>query len=459
MNIKYKTKNQLLIELIFSQKELIIQEKENKKRADEVIVANIELAFQNVEKEKRADELIVANKELVFQNVEKEKRANELIIAKNNAEKSNKLKSAFLANMSHEIRTPLNGILGFTSLLKQAEITEKERQNYIQIIEESGARLLSIINDIISISKIESDLMVFTTTKTKINEQLEYIYSFFKFEVESKGIEFSLIKTLSDKEAIINTDSEKLYAILINLVKNAIKFTSKGSIKIGYIKKDGYIEFYVKDSGIGIPKARQEAIFERFIQADPTNIMAHQGAGLGLSISKAYVEMLDGKIWIKSTVDEGSIFYFKLPYNPPPEEDIVIKKIVHIEKIAVPLNLKILFVEDDKISEFLFDKISKIFGKKILKARTGIEAIEICLDNPDIDLILMDIQMPQMNGYDATLKIRKFNTDVIIIAQTAYTHDEAIEKINKCGFNDYISKPINKDNLYRIIQNHFKPLF
>lgn len=243
----------------------------------------------------------------------------ELQRAKERAEESDRLKSAFLANMSHEIRTPMNGIIGFAELLKEPNLTGVQQQEYIQIIEKAGERMLSIINDIIDISRIEAGLMKTVIKETDINEQIEYIYTFFKPEIEAKGIEISYRNSLSAKEAIIKTDSEKLYAIFTNLVKNAIKFTKEGSIEFGYILKmdsePAEIEFYVKDTGVGISKDREDSIFERFIQADTADNLARQGAGLGLSISKAFVEMLGGRIWVVSKEEIGTTFYFTLPYS------------------------------------------------------------------------------------------------------------------------------------------------
>ena len=247
-----------------------------------------------------------------------------LIIAKEHSEESDRLKSAFLANMSHEIRTPMNGILGFAEILKEPNLTDKQQQEYIQIIETSGIRMLSIINDIIDISKIEAGLMEVHLKESNINDQLEYILTFFKPEAEKKGIQLTVNNSLPGYEAIIITDSEKVCAVLTNLVKNAVKFTSEGSIEFGYnlVETDNYpslLEFYVKDTGHGIPKNRQTAIFERFIQADIIDNMVQQGAGLGLSITKAYIAMLGGKIWVESEEGKGSIFYFTLPYHTKPK--------------------------------------------------------------------------------------------------------------------------------------------
>jgi signal transduction histidine kinase len=383
----------------------------------------------------------------------------ELEEAKERAEMSDRLKSAFLANMSHEIRTPMNGILGFSELLKTPGLTGDEQQGYIRIIEKSGKRMLNIINDIVDISKIEAGLIKLNTTESNINEQVEFIYTFFKPEVEAKGLEISFNNPLTAKEATIITDREKLYAILTNLVKNAIKYTEKGEIGIGYYKKDKYLEFYIKDTGIGIAKDRQEAIFKRFIQADISDKMARQGAGLGLSISKAYVEMLGGKIWVESEEGFGSTFYFNLPYNTGSQQN---NKIVNDgsetsanhNKLAIS-DLKILIAEDDETSVKLLDIEVKPYCKEIFKAGTGAEAVEICRNNPDTDLILMDIRMPEMGGYEAIRKIRQFNKNVIIIAQTAYALAGDREKALEAGCNNYISKPINKDALLSLMEKYF----
>jgi signal transduction histidine kinase len=236
--------------------------------------------------------------------------------AKEKAEESDRLKSAFLANMSHEIRTPMNGILGFAELLKEPELTGEEQHKYIEIIEKSGARMLTIIHDIIDISKIESGQMDICLLTININTKIDYLYHFFLPEVQAKRTKLELKTEVPEKAAIINTDSEKINSILTNLIKNAIKFTSTGTIVFGYRKKADYLKFFVKDTGMGIDKDRQEAIFERFIQADIYDKQAYQGAGLGLSISKAYVEMLGGKIWVESEPGQGSSFYFTIPCNP-----------------------------------------------------------------------------------------------------------------------------------------------
>ena len=266
------------------------------------------------ERKKAENQLKEIERNLLFKNKELIQTNEKLIAAKEKAEESDRLKSAFLANMSHEIRTPMNGILGFAGLLKNKNLSENKQQKFFEIIEKSSERMLNIINDIVDISKIEAGLMKLDSKESNINEQIDYIYTFFKPEVEAKGMKLRVKKTLSAQETTIKTDPEKVYAVLTNLVKNAIKYSKKGTIEIGCNKRKTHFEFYVKDEGIGIPKERQEAIFERFIQADIEDKMAHQGAGLGLSITRAYLKMLGGKIWVESEEGIGSTFYFTLPY-------------------------------------------------------------------------------------------------------------------------------------------------
>lgn len=413
-----------------------------------------------VDVEVYSSKVIIAGKPYLYSiihDISARKEAQEaLIIAKEKAQESDRLKSAFLANMSHEIRTPMNGILGFADLLKKPGLKSENQQKYVSIILKSGKRMLSIINDIVDISKIEAGLMTFKLSETNINEQIEYTYTFFKPEADAKGIELTYSTPLPQNEAILKTDREKVYAILTNLVKNAIKYTYEGSIEIGYHKisknnKDE-LEFYVKDTGIGIPLSRQKAIFERFIQADIEDKMANQGAGLGLAITKAYVEKLGGKIWVKSTENQGSAFYFTLPFQNKPTHHIVEQRTVNTKTIKP---LKVLIADDDEFSEMLLDEITAKFSKTTLKAKTGVETVEICRNNPDIDLILMDIQMPELGGYEATKQIRSFNKKVTIIAQTAFALSGDKEKAMAAGCNDYIAKPIKKELLQNLLEKYF----
>ena len=389
---------------------------------------------------------------MVLDITDEKEAERQLIAAKEKAEESDRLKSAFLANMSHEIRTPMNGILGFAELLKEPGLTGETQQEYISIIEKGGIRMLNIINDIVDISKIESGQMKISISETNVNEQIEFIYNFFKTEVDQKGIQLSIHKSLSSAQAILKTDREKLYSILTNLLKNAIKYSEIGTIEFGYKLRGSQLEFFVSDTGIGIPKEKQKVIFERFIQADIEDRMARQGAGLGLAISKSYIEMLGGRIWVESAEGKGSTFYFTLPYQQEIKKmNISIQNHEYeqfeCDDASMKTKLKILIAEDDEPSEMFISIAVKKLANETIIVHSGTEAVATCFNNPDIDVVLMDILLPEMNGYEATRQIRKFNKEVVIIAQTAYALEGDKEKAIAAGCDGYISKPIKADEL------------
>jgi CheY-like chemotaxis protein/anti-sigma regulatory factor (Ser/Thr protein kinase) len=349
----------------------------------------------------------------------------------------------------------MNGILGFTELLKEPNLSTDDQKDFIQTIQISGERMLNTINNIVDVSKIESGLINLAIDETNINKKIEFTYKFFKPEVEKKGLQFIYKNGLPPDDTVIRTDNEKVYGVLTNLIKNAIKFTYDGSIEFGYEKKGAFLEFYVKDTGVGIPKNMHQTIFERFRQGSNDLTRLYEGSGLGLSIAKSYVEMLGGKIWVESEEGRGSTFYFTIPYHSVEEVNTEIKNVdsSEIKKVQMK-NLKILIVEDDEVSYSLLKRTIQKIGKEVLHAITGVQAIEACRSNPDLDLVLMDIRMPIMDGIEATRQIRQFNKDVIIIAQTAYAFAGDSEKAIKAGCNDYISKPINMAVLFELIKKH-----
>jgi signal transduction histidine kinase/CheY-like chemotaxis protein len=424
-------------------------------------VSQIEVLYGDVTKTFRIVKKPIKNQPgsrlvIMHEITDMKKVEQELIRAKDHAEESDRLKSAFLANMSHEIRTPMNGILGFTELLKMTDLTGEEREAYLGIIKKSGNRMLTIINDIIDISKIESGQMKVFFSATNVNEQIGSIFSFFKPEAEAKGLHLSIINTLSAHEAVLITDMEKLDAILTNLVKNAIKFTHSGNVEIGYIKKGSFLEFSVRDTGIGISDEHRKFIFERFRQGSETLTRNYEGTGLGLSISKAYVLMLNGRIWFESEYGKGTVFYFTIPCSVNGSSDPVKTGAANMISESPGLNsLVVLIAEDDDNSQLLLTKIISPFSSNILNVRNGKDAVEACRNNPDIDLVLMDIKMPGMNGYEAIQGIRSFNKDIVIIAQTAFGLLGDKEKIIKAGCNDYISKPIDSQLLIGLIKKYF----
>jgi len=316
--------------------------------------------------------------------------------------------------------------------------------------------MLNIINDIIDISKIEAGQVEVTLSETNVNDQNNYIYKFFKPEVEQKGLQFILKNGLPSRDAILNTDREKIYAILTNLVKNAIKFTQQGSIEFGYTFLSDELEYFVKDSGMGIPEEQIEFIFERFRQGSESHSKQYEGSGLGLSISKAYIELLGGKIRVESAVGKGSTFYFTIPYDGKPSSHFEQNDIPKMDTENQMKTLNILLVEDDEASSLLLSLAVKPIAKKVLFACNGVEAVEKCRSNPTIDLILMDMKMYEMDGFEATRQIRRFNKDVIIIAQTAYTLTGDKEKALEAGCNDYISKPIKREQLLGLINTYFQ---
>lgn len=378
---------------------------------------------------------------------------DELKRQKLKAEESDKMKSSFLANMSHEIRTPMNGILGFTELLKSHDYSKDEQNKFIEIIRQSGVRMLSTINNIIEISKIESGVETVQLNKVNIEKLIQELYHFFIPEAKRKGIKLIIEKEETDSDLTFYTDEYKLNSILTNLIKNALKFTKKGSIKIGYSITSEVANFYVVDTGIGIKKEKQNAIFNNFVQADASHSSGFEGSGLGLSISSEYTKMLYGKIWVESEFNLGSTFFVNIPnqfQSPKPEQNKT--EIATNNKTVIPRDYKIIIAEDDISSVFLLKYILNEITDNILHAADGLEVIELIKNNPDTDLILMDSKMPKLNGMEAVKQIREFNDKVYIIAQTAFAQDGYREKTIAAGCNDYIEKPINKTKLLEMIR-------
>lgn len=382
------------------------------------------------------------------------KSKDELIFEKQRAEESDRLKSAFLANMSHEIRTPMNGIVGFTSLLNEPGLTGEEQQKYIDIITKSGARMLDTVNDIIEISKIETGQVKVSVKDVDLNERIENLILFFYPEAEGKGVK--LMYDNPGSIALIRSDENKLNSILTNLIKNALKFTNNGWVRITCKKTKESIDISVTDTGIGIPLERQQAVFNRFEQADIEDENAFEGSGLGLAITQSYVEMLGGTISLQSEPDIGSVFTVSFPAN------IIVKQILEEPVLSVVENredlntkLNILISEDDENSYYHLSILVKKYANEIIRKKNGKETVEYCRGNSNIDLILMDMKMPVMDGYQATKEIREFNKDVIIVAQTAYALENDRLKAIDAGCNDYITKPIKTDLLNSTLHKYF----
>ncbi|MBN1415078.1 MAG: PAS domain S-box protein [Bacteroidales bacterium] len=376
----------------------------------------------------------------------------ELVKAKERAEESDKLKTAFLTNMSHEIRTPMNGILGFAEMLNDDSLSPANRKKYLEIINSNGKMLVNLIDDIIDFAKIEAGQLSIMEDDFSLNNVLDQVHSSFLTQYlrrEKSELKIRVRKAFPNENSYIHSDSTRIRQILTNLIGNSIKFTQFGFIEFGYqLKKPNELLFYVKDTGIGIPKEKLNLIFERFMQADSSSTRKYGGSGLGLAISKGLVELLGGKMWAESTVNIGSTFYFAIPYTP------AVKKEEDKEEKKKPKTnyswegRTFLIAEDDKFSYKFLEGFLKQTHANVIHAADGIEAVNLCRSNNKIDLVLMDIQMPEMNGFEATEEIKKFNKSIPVIAQTANAITEERQKCLNAGCDDFISKPININELY-----------
>jgi PAS domain S-box-containing protein len=437
----------------------------------ESIGNTIGIAFNRMQSEKRLKEnekgLINQNSDYVKLNHEFEvvndvlthnlsliqKINNELIVAKSKAEESDLLKSAFLANMSHEIRTPLNAILGFSRLLLRPDIEQRKLVDFVEIINTSGAQLLSIINDVLDISSIESNQLIINSRPVNINKLMYELFDIYKETMKGNKV---VLKSNYDKSRdgiLIMTDENRIKQVMCNLLNNAIKFTSEGEIEFGYYLKQEMIVFYVKDSGIGIETKNHNLVFQRFRQVEPVGDVLYGGNGLGLSISKALAEKLGGSITLESGPGEGSIFSFTIPNIEDMKPEIKAVKVFDNEQEANLVEKTILIVEDDLYSHAYIDKLLAYKQFNLLHAWDGKEAVQQVKNHPDISLVLMDIKMPKMDGYTAMRLIKEMRPELPIVAQTAYALSHDKEDALDAGFDSYISKPIPADELFSLIDN------
>ncbi len=394
---------------------------------------------------KASNEIKRENEEIKRINIELEK-------AKRQAEESNSLKSAFISNLSHEIRTPMNGIIGFASLLSNEELSFDEKRNFIQIIINSSKQLLRIIDDILEIAKLEAKQIIVHEEEVSINDLMFELYN--DFAISAKEIEVPLYikRTLSDEESIIYSDRKRLIKILGNLLENALKFTRFGHIVFGYTFKGDELEFYIKDTGVGIKTEARDLIFERFAQAENKLSRTTSGLGLGLSIAKENTELLGGNIRFESKEGEGSTFFVSIPYNPATGAGKSILK--SGEKFDNKPT--ILIVEDEEVNLFYLQTLLNRMngGIRVLHASNGKEVVELCTTNTFIDLVLMDIKLPVLNGIDATLKIKEMHPDLPVVVQSAYTSSSDIEKAFLAGVNQYITKPVRREDLQRVLDTY-----
>ena len=412
--------------------------KESKKHLNEL---NIQLQQTN-------EELEASNEEIRSTN-------SSLSDALRRAEESDRLKSAFLANMSHEIRTPMNGILGFSELMLYDNKKEEELKAYASIIKSNSNQLLAIVNNILDVSKIEAGITDVKRTDVVPGDLLENIKNLFLHQTEKKGLKFILKTTDNVLKNTYLLDGTKINQILNNLIQNAIKFTEKGTIEVGCMDSNNQLEFYVKDTGIGIEKQHQNKIFDRFEQIGVITDKSYSGTGLGLTICKAFVEQMGGDISIESEKDKGSCFSFNIPYKTSKHQENFKNKIPKINTLFQKSN--ILIAEDTDVNFEYFKEI--LTGKNIIihRALDGESAVNMVRELPEINMVLMDIKMPVKDGYQATKEIKKIRPELPVIAQTAYAMVSDREKALQAGCDDYISKPIIISDFFDILNKYLIP--
>ncbi len=421
---------------------LIQKNKEIMKQKDLISKQNSEIQAQSKELTKHKRHL----EELV------EQRTADLMKAKEKAEESDRLKTAFLNNVSHEFRTPMNGIMGFASILNEPGITEEARKNYVNLINKSCSRLLNIVNDTVEISKVQSNQEGVFKANTNVKDIVNDVLKDFKSSIVQKNIEVELNMNISDEEAIIKTDEYKLKRIIWHLLSNAVKFTFLGKITLAVqTTDDNRLQFLVEDTGIGIPSKLQKVVFEPFRQAETNEIQRFGGNGIGLTLSKAYIEMLGGRIWIESKPEQGTTVFFTIPIEK--------EKVQEIEKEPVSdealYGKTILVAEDNELNYLLVKTVLADYKINMLHAWNGKEAVDIFSKEPNIDLILMDMKMPVMDGYEATRRIKKIKPSIPVVALTAYSMNLNIKGNLRDIFDNYISKPVTVQSLIQILKKSF----
>jgi PAS domain S-box-containing protein len=399
---------------------------------------NLEIEAQNKEYQQLNEELLQTNEELQQ--------------AKEKAEESDRLKTSFLHNISHEIRTPLNGIIGFTDIITNPNLSHEKKEQFSRIIRDSSYQLLSIVDDIISIAAIEAGHEKPCPRESDINRLLELIKNQNYLSAEAKNLSFTVSSDLSDDKAVVMVDETKLLQILTNLVNNAIKFTLKGHIEVKCSLDSNYLKFTVKDTGIGIPEEMHDKIFDRFFQIDHNDTRLYGGTGLGLSIVKSYVHFLNGEIQIDSKPEKGTVFIISIPYYP----------VKQLKPVNIPVHddgkqigpATILIAEDETSNYELLSAYLSDFDLTIIHATDGLQAVEACKDNPSISLVLMDVKMPRMDGYEAARQIKKFRPQLPVIIQSAYVFQDKRGKSISSYFDGFIEKPINRDVLLENLYKH-----
>ena len=378
--------------------------------------------------------------------------------AKERAEESDRLKTAFLANMSHEIRTPLNAIIGFANILQSDQLEEKQKEEYFSLINLSSQSLLKLIDDIIDVAKIEAKHIRIASHSFDLNELLDELYVYFQKEKTlHKGQVRLLLTRPFDQEFRIVADAIRVKQVLSNLLGNAIKFTKKGSVEFGYsLTEKKTIKFFVKDTGVGVPEDKQKVIFDRFRQVDDSYTREFSGTGLGLWISKNLAELMGGDISVESEEGKGSTFYFVLPLQENIEIPGIVEKKTETEEEQKSVSdwstKKVLIAEDNESNFEYLKAILSVKKAVVIRAMNGLDVLEKVKTHENVDVVLMDIQMPELNGYEATRLLKKMYPDITVIAQTAFAMSEDRKKALDAGCDGYIAKPIQPHKLITLLE-------
>jgi len=414
------------------------------------------LRTQNQEYQVLNKEYLALNDEL-RESINRHQRTNaELVVERNRAEEAYKLKSEFLANMSHEIRTPLNTILGFAGFLKDEDLRKENTVEYLEMIESSSLQLMTVINDILEISKIEAGQLTISEGIVNINTLLKAVHQQFKNQANQKNLNLVYNPHPSTENLSTITDETRVRQILCNLVDNALKFTESGSIEFGCSKEGNYLSFFVRDTGVGIAPEYHPIVFKPFRTIETTPSNKYRGNGLGLSIAKTLVEKLGGNLTMTSEQSKGSTFTFTIPCITSPQAETGPGKVQGTSVHKDWNNHVVLVVEDEMYNYSYIEKVLTATNIRIIHAWDGQEAIDLVIKHPEISLVLMDIKMPVMDGYAATRKIKELRPQLPIIAQTAFAFSEDKEKALNTGFDNYLTKPTNHDYMIDMIGSYIK---
>lgn len=379
---------------------------------------------------------------------------------KRRADESNRLKSYFLANISHEIRTPMNSIVGYSELLNDGAATDDERRQYVDVIVRNGRHLLMLINDIIDISRIEAGEVVIVDRTCSLDDIMGELYDLFRIRTVADGpVRLVLLPPDGSRPPQIIADDLRVRQVLINLLANALKFTERGEVSFGYRHEGSWIVFSVSDTGIGIDQEHRDFIFQQFKQADDSHTRQYGGAGLGLAISRRLLHLMGGDIWFQSEPGRGTTFWFSIPYRAAAEPGERCAEEVRPSRGSsrgeeTLRGRTVLVAEDNDDSYRFLERVLKRHGVTVLRAANGREAVEICRETGDLAAVLMDIQLPLLNGYEATRAIRALRPALPVIAQSGNAFDSDRAASVEAGCNDFIAKPINPETLLALLTRH-----